>query len=400
MSMQTNDAAVAQALAESVRKVGPDLGGQPRRVQAMLSDVLGGTARTHRTEIDAVVLTAEEGIPGDLTHGRLDERGVLERLRARGLDDELAHFAVDAWRYAFGMRGADALPPTLPASPTGAPGPAQREPATAEPTVLPYWPAGTPGGPGSGQRPLHPAGYHPGGSYGSEATATPPRRRPLWTSLVATAALIAVISLIALIANEYMRSEPTNSSPAADQGAVITGASATVQPSQPSQSQAQPSQSQAQPPQSQSQPPSQRTQPSQATQPSQSGSPSTQRAPSSRPSTPANPAPAPAVNKQPTKGNDPTFTARKTCSGSVENWYIYVLDQFSDPDGDALQITSATASEGTAQVAAYGSRPSTIRWFEPDVEFSGSATVNFTVADGRGGTSSGILTITVPDQCR
>jgi len=105
--------------------------------------------------------------------------------------------------------------------------------------------------------------------------------------------------------------------------------------------------------------------------------------------------PEPAV----TKANDPAFTAIKTCSGRLENWYIYVLDLFSDPDGDALQITSATASEGTVQVAANGSRPSTILWFEPDVEFSGSATVNFTVADGRGGTSSGILTITVPDQC-
>ncbi len=396
MSMQTNDPAVAQALAESVRKVGPDLGGQPRRVQAMLNDVLGSNARTHRTEIDALVLTAGEGIPGNLLNGQLDERVALERLRARGLDDELARFALDTWAYAFGVRGSDALPPTLPAStPTAAPGPAQREPMTAEPTVLPYWPAGTPGDPGPGRWPPNTAGYDPGGSYGSETTATPSRRKRLWTGLAAAAALIAVISLIAIIANQYLRSEPTSSSPAGGQGATITGGPATAPPSQPSPSTSQStSQSSSQQP---AQPPAQ--QPSQATQPSQGGSPSTQRAPSSRPSTPANPAPAPAVNKQPTKANDPTFTASKTCSGSVENWYIYVLDQFSDPDGDALQITSATASEGTAQVTAYGSRPYTVRWFEPYVGFSGSATVNFTVADGRGGTSSGILTITVPDQC-
>ena len=404
MSMQTNDPAVAQALAESVRKVGPDLGGQPRRVQAMLNDVLGSNARTHRTEIDALVLTAGEGIPGNLLNGQRDERVALERLRARGLDDELARFALDTWAYAFGVRGSDALPPTLPAShPTAAPGPAQREPMTAEPTVLPYWPAGTPGDPGPGRWPPNTAGYDPGGSYGSETTATPSRRKRLWTGLAAAAALIAVISLIAIIANQYLRSEPTSSSPAGGQGATITGGSATAPPSQPSPSTSQsssqpPAQQPAQPPAQQpAQPPAQ--QPSQATQPSQGGSPSTQRAPSSRPSTATNPAPAPAVNKQPIKIDDSKLTANRNCSANLGDWYIYVLDQFYDPDGDALQITSATASAGTAQVAEYGGRPS-IRWVEPYLGATGYTTVRFTVADGRGGTSSGILTITILNQCR
>ena len=104
---------LAQALAQAVREVGRNLANQPRRVQGMVSDVLGVESRTRRAEIDAVVLAAEESVPDDLLAGRIDLDTALERLRARGLDAGVAHFAIEVWRYALGMLPADAQPPSL-----------------------------------------------------------------------------------------------------------------------------------------------------------------------------------------------------------------------------------------------------------------------------------------------
>jgi len=79
----------------------------------MVSDVLGVESRTRRAEIDAVVLAAEESVPDDLLAGRIDTATALDRLRARGLDAGVAHFAIEVWRYALGMLAADAQPPSL-----------------------------------------------------------------------------------------------------------------------------------------------------------------------------------------------------------------------------------------------------------------------------------------------
>ncbi len=107
------DVMLAKALAQAVREVGRTLAKEPRRVQGMVSDVLGADSRTRRAEIDAVVLAAEEGVPEDLLADRITVDVALARLRARGLDAAVATFAVEVWRYALGMLEADAQPPSL-----------------------------------------------------------------------------------------------------------------------------------------------------------------------------------------------------------------------------------------------------------------------------------------------
>ena len=107
------DVMLANALAQAVREVGRALATEPRRVQGMVSDVLGAESRTRRAEIDAVVLAAEESVPEDLLAERIDVETAMMRLRNRGLDAAVAHFAVEVWRYALGMLAADAEPPSL-----------------------------------------------------------------------------------------------------------------------------------------------------------------------------------------------------------------------------------------------------------------------------------------------
>jgi hypothetical protein len=121
MSVEENKAAqagdgdvmLAQALAQAVREVGRNLATDPRRVQGMVSDVLGVESRTRRAEIDAVVLAAEESVPEDLLADRIDVEAALDRLHDRGLDAGVALFAVEVWRYALGMLEDDAQPPSL-----------------------------------------------------------------------------------------------------------------------------------------------------------------------------------------------------------------------------------------------------------------------------------------------
>ena len=107
------DVLLARALAQAVREVGRSLATDPRRVQGMVSDVLGAESRSRRAEIDAVVLAAEEAVPDDLMADRIGVTAAMERLRERGLDATVATFAIDVWRYALGMLEADAAPPSL-----------------------------------------------------------------------------------------------------------------------------------------------------------------------------------------------------------------------------------------------------------------------------------------------
>lgn len=129
---EDQDALVAEALAEAVRVGGHDLVGEPRRVQGMVNDVLGPAARTRRAEIDAVVLAAEESIPEDLLADQIDADDALDRLRDRGLDREVASFAVEVWRYALGMLAADAPAPSLTNSLRVSSGPPMTDAASDE----------------------------------------------------------------------------------------------------------------------------------------------------------------------------------------------------------------------------------------------------------------------------
>jgi hypothetical protein len=108
-----DDVLLAKALARAVQEVGRSLASEPRRVQGMVSDVLGADSRARRAEIDAVVMAAEEGVAEDLLANRIDLDGALTLLRRRGLDDAVATFAVEVWRYALGLLADDAEPPSL-----------------------------------------------------------------------------------------------------------------------------------------------------------------------------------------------------------------------------------------------------------------------------------------------
>ena len=69
---------------------------------------------------------------------------------------------------------------------------------------------------------------------------------------------------------------------------------------------------------------------------------------------------------------------------------IDVLANASDPDGDALVISSAGAQTGTVTITA----AQTLR-YTPQPGFSGTDTVSFSVSDNRGGSSSGEVVISV-----
>jgi large repetitive protein len=69
---------------------------------------------------------------------------------------------------------------------------------------------------------------------------------------------------------------------------------------------------------------------------------------------------------------------------------VAVLTNDSDPDGDQLTITSASANNGTVVINSDGSLT-----FTPNPNFNGVATVSYTVSDGEGGIATATLTVTV-----
>ena len=88
--------------------------------------------------------------------------------------------------------------------------------------------------------------------------------------------------------------------------------------------------------------------------------------------------------------NDPPVAVNDTATTPEDNAVsIPVLVNDSDIDGDALTITSATATNGTVSIVG------TNLLFTPSANFHGVATVNYTISDGHGGTASAIVTITV-----
>jgi VCBS repeat-containing protein len=69
---------------------------------------------------------------------------------------------------------------------------------------------------------------------------------------------------------------------------------------------------------------------------------------------------------------------------------VAVLANDGDVDGDPLTVTSASSPEGTVTPNADG----TIT-FTPNADFNGVATVTYAISDGKGGTSSATVVITV-----
>jgi uncharacterized repeat protein (TIGR01451 family) len=91
------------------------------------------------------------------------------------------------------------------------------------------------------------------------------------------------------------------------------------------------------------------------------------------------------TNRPPVAVNDSTSTPKNT---SVA---IPALSNDTDPDGDTLTIVSLSPTNGTAVTNGLNVV------FTPATNFTGTATVGYTITDGFGGTSSAIITIFVGD---
>ncbi|PIE46407.1 MAG: hypothetical protein CSA44_00005, partial [Gammaproteobacteria bacterium] len=69
---------------------------------------------------------------------------------------------------------------------------------------------------------------------------------------------------------------------------------------------------------------------------------------------------------------------------------INVLGNDSDPDGDPLTVTSATSPDGTVTINPDGTLN-----FTPTPDFNGDTTITYTISDGKGGTDTATVYITV-----
>ncbi len=88
------------ALSEVLHDHGWALSGEPARLRAALSDVLGAGSDEHRGAVDAVVLAAEEGLPAELAErgsGEELRRELVEALVEWGLAETQAQRAIAAW---------------------------------------------------------------------------------------------------------------------------------------------------------------------------------------------------------------------------------------------------------------------------------------------------------------
>ena len=90
------------------------------------------------------------------------------------------------------------------------------------------------------------------------------------------------------------------------------------------------------------------------------------------------------TNPAPVAANDTAATTEDTPVT------ISVLANDSDPDGDPLTVTAATAPNGTVVINANG----TIT-YTPNANFNGTDTITYTISDGQGGTSTARVTVTV-----
>lgn len=92
------------------------------------------------------------------------------------------------------------------------------------------------------------------------------------------------------------------------------------------------------------------------------------------------------TNEAPFAGNPITATTNEDTGISS----IDVLSAAYDPDGDALSVTSASASSGIVGVNPDGTLD-----YVPDPNFNGTDTITYTIADTSGNTTGGTLTVVV-----
>ncbi|WP_442771199.1 retention module-containing protein, partial [Zoogloea ramigera] len=92
-----------------------------------------------------------------------------------------------------------------------------------------------------------------------------------------------------------------------------------------------------------------------------------------------------ATNQPPVATDDPAFTTRED-----EATTVTVLTNDSDPDGDPISVTRATAPNGTVTLNPDG----TLRYV-PNPDFNGTDTITYTISDGKGGTATATVTVNV-----
>jgi Ca2+-binding RTX toxin-like protein len=90
------------------------------------------------------------------------------------------------------------------------------------------------------------------------------------------------------------------------------------------------------------------------------------------------------VNDAPTAGNDVAVTDEDTAVTFA------VLGNDADVDGDALSVTKATAGNGTVTINGDGTLS-----YQGNANFNGSDTVTYTISDGKGGTATAAVAVTV-----
>lgn len=133
-------AEVAAALDRVVSDNGWLAASRPGSLRASLSDVLGSAADQHRAELDAVVVSAEEGVPSRLrTAGRAGAHNLAPELTQQlvdwGMTESLASSVVETW--------ADLVPeisssaPAAPEGPTVVSAPREAEVAPTPPVSPP-----------------------------------------------------------------------------------------------------------------------------------------------------------------------------------------------------------------------------------------------------------------------
>lgn len=98
-------------------------------------------------------------------------------------------------------------------------------------------------------------------------------------------------------------------------------------------------------------------------------------------------------NGQPVAANDNGFMAYSNTSLSITAATLLAND--SDPDGDGLNITGASgAVNGTV---TFNSQTRTVV-FTPTANYAGPASFSYSISDGRGGTSSATVSLTIRPQ--
>ena len=91
-----------------------------------------------------------------------------------------------------------------------------------------------------------------------------------------------------------------------------------------------------------------------------------------------------AVNDNPVANADSQTTNEDTAAS------IAVLTNDTDVEGDTLTVTAASASNGAVVIETDNSLTYTL-----SADFNGSDTINYTIADGNGGTANSTVAVTI-----